>query len=76
MQAKLSIGLRLVLLSLLAVLAVLGTAMVTALFFTSNRTNERALIEVYEPKSGSYRPTRVWFWVCQGGSVRVILATT
>ena len=50
MQAKLSIKLRLVLLSLLAVL---GTAVVTALFFTSNRTNERALVEVYEQNGES-----------------------
>jgi methyl-accepting chemotaxis protein len=50
MQAKLSIKLRLVLLSLLAVL---GTAIVTALFYTSNRTNERALVEVYEQNGES-----------------------
>ena len=29
-----------------------------------------------EPKSGSYKPTGSRSWVCQGGSVRVILATT
>jgi hypothetical protein len=29
-----------------------------------------------DPKSGSYEPTGSWFWVCQGGSVWVILATT
>ncbi len=29
-----------------------------------------------QPKSGSYEPTGSWFWVCQGGSVWVILATT
>ena len=50
MQAKLSITLRLLMLSLLAVL---GTAMVTALFYTSNRTNERALVEVYEQNGES-----------------------
>jgi methyl-accepting chemotaxis protein len=50
MQGKLSIKLRLALLSLLAVL---GTAMVTALFYTSNRTNERALVEVYEQNGES-----------------------
>jgi methyl-accepting chemotaxis protein len=50
MQGKLSIKLRLALLSLLAVL---GTAMVTVLFYTSNRTNERALVEVYEQNGES-----------------------
>jgi Ser/Thr protein kinase RdoA (MazF antagonist) len=30
----------------------------------------------FDPKSGSYEPTGSWFWVCQGGSVWVILATT
>jgi len=50
MQAKLSIKVRLVLLSLLAVL---GTAIVTALFYTSNRTTERALVEVYEQNGES-----------------------
>ena len=50
MQAKLSIKLRLVLLSLLAVL---GTAIVTPLFCASNRTNERALVEVYEQNGES-----------------------
>jgi len=29
-----------------------------------------------DPKSGSYKPTGSRFWVCQGGSGRVILATT
>ena len=37
---------------------------------------EDTLVTDDYPKSGSYRPTGSRSWVCQGGSVRVILATT
>ncbi|MDZ4123174.1 MAG: methyl-accepting chemotaxis protein [Hydrogenophaga sp.] len=50
MRLKLSIRQRLLLLS---VLAVLGVSLVTALFFFSNRTNERALSEVFEENGQS-----------------------
>ncbi len=50
MRIKLSIRQRLWLLSMLAVL---GMSLVTALFFFSNRTNERALAEVFEQNGQS-----------------------
>jgi methyl-accepting chemotaxis protein len=50
MRFQLSIRQRLSLLSLLALVA---TGLVAGLFFLSNRTNERALIEVYEQNSQS-----------------------
>jgi cytochrome P450 len=42
----------------------------------AERRARRALSLLNQPKSGSYEPTGSWFWVCQGGSVWVILATT
>ena len=50
MSANLSIKLKL---TLLSVMAVVGMTLVTALFFASNRMNERALAEVFEQNGES-----------------------
>ena len=38
--------------------------------------DEYMAADQFYPKSGSYKPTGSRSWICQGGRVRVILATT